>query len=130
MLTLVDILQRLGQRIKELRAERGFSQEFLAELSRVHRTYLGHLERGEKNVSIKSLVRVSDALEVTVSELLRDVGDIAKGAEAKARSDAERQIDRERLLREVVRLERTVATVRQIVAPDAGPVGKKRGAKS
>ena len=64
MLTLVDILQRLGQRIKDLRTQRGWSQEAFADVCRVHRTYMGHLERGEKNVSIKSLVRVSDALEI------------------------------------------------------------------
>ena len=129
MLTLVDILQRLGQRIKDLRTQRGWSQEAFADVCRVHRTYMGHLERGEKNVCIKSLVRVSDALEISVSELLRDVsGD--EGNDAATTHSAADQIDRERLMREVIRLERTVSAVKQIVAPEQNAVAGKAKRKS
>jgi hypothetical protein len=89
---------------------------------------MGHLERGEKNVSLKSLVRVSDALEITISDLLHGVSGGEKD-EAKSHPGAERQIDHERLMREVLRLEQTVAAVRQIVAPESAAVRSKRKAK-
>jgi transcriptional regulator with XRE-family HTH domain len=63
-------LQQLGQRIRDLRKERGWSQERFADVCGVHRTYMGHLERGEKNVSFNTLVRLSEALGITLPELL------------------------------------------------------------
>src|SRR5580658_10270452 len=64
-----ELLKSLGQRIRELRVQRGWSQEEFAEVCGVHRTYMGHLERGEKNVSFSSLARVAGALSLPISEL-------------------------------------------------------------
>lgn len=50
-----DILQRIGAKIKELRLEKGLSQEELAAKSGVDRTFIGGLERGERNVSVMTL---------------------------------------------------------------------------
>lgn len=53
----------LGHRIRERRRLLGISQEKLAELAGLHRTYIGHLERGEVNVSLYNLVLVAHALD-------------------------------------------------------------------
>lgn len=70
-----DILKKLGLRIRDLRLERSISQEELAAIADVHRTYIGMVERGEKNVTILTLVRLSLALEVNVIEILRGIRD-------------------------------------------------------
>jgi transcriptional regulator with XRE-family HTH domain len=49
----------------------GWSQERLAEICGVHRTYMGHVERGEKNVSLSTILRVSNALGIRVAELFK-----------------------------------------------------------
>lgn len=56
--------------IRRLRTESGLSQEELAEYAGVHRTYIGMLERGEKNVTIYNIERIADALDVAASTLL------------------------------------------------------------
>ena len=52
---------RLGRRIRVLRAERGWSQEVLAELAGLHRNYIGHVERAEINMSVAQLARIARA---------------------------------------------------------------------
>lgn len=65
-------LQRaLGDRIQELRTKAGYSQEGFADAAGVHRTYRGTLERGEANVSLGNLQKISKALKITLSELFR-----------------------------------------------------------
>jgi len=64
-------LKRFGQRIRKLRRERGWSQEELAARCKLHRTYLGSVERGERNISVISLRRLARALRVSLSELFR-----------------------------------------------------------
>ena len=59
----------LGRAIRELRRGAGISQEVLAERARLHRTYVGGIERGERNVSFGNLLRLADALRVRPSEL-------------------------------------------------------------
>lgn len=61
----------LGERLRELRMERGFSQEKLAELAGLHRNYIGHLERGEKTASLDVIVRLSSSFDTSVTELLK-----------------------------------------------------------
>jgi transcriptional regulator with XRE-family HTH domain len=66
----IDNLQRsLGRRIRELRSKHGWTQEQFAEFCGLHRTYLGHVERGEKNVSLSTVLRVANALGIRISAL-------------------------------------------------------------
>ncbi|TSA79543.1 helix-turn-helix transcriptional regulator [Deinococcus detaillensis] len=67
---LVDILSR---NIFTLRQERHLSQEELAEVCGLHRTYVGSVERGERNITLSSLESFAQALGVTVPELLTEI---------------------------------------------------------
>jgi transcriptional regulator with XRE-family HTH domain len=67
------LFQALGRRIRELRTTKGWSQERFAEICGVHRTYMGHLERGEKNASLGSVARVARAFGIALSELLSGI---------------------------------------------------------
>ncbi len=62
-----------GERIRALRQDRGLSQERLAELAGVHRTYLSSVERGERNVSLDNIYAIAEALGVSPSELFERV---------------------------------------------------------
>ncbi len=66
----IPISQRLGRNIRLLRAERGWSQEVLAELAGLHRNYIGHVERGEFNISITQLVKIARAFGVRLGVLV------------------------------------------------------------
>jgi len=63
------VLERMGSNVRAHRLEQGLSQEELASLSGLHRTYLSSLERGERNVGILNLVRLAGSLGVTVAAL-------------------------------------------------------------
>jgi transcriptional regulator with XRE-family HTH domain len=65
-----NILIKFGKRVREERLKRTLSQEQLAELANVHRTYIGMIERGEKNISLLSIERISKALKIAITELL------------------------------------------------------------
>jgi transcriptional regulator with XRE-family HTH domain len=56
-------------RVRELRTERGVSQEKLAEQAGIHRTYLGGIELGLRNPSLRNIARIARALEVPIKEL-------------------------------------------------------------
>jgi transcriptional regulator with XRE-family HTH domain len=60
----------LGQAIRELRKEAGFSQEGFADEVGLHRTYMGSIERGKQNLTIRNIVRVAQTLKMKPSELL------------------------------------------------------------
>jgi transcriptional regulator with XRE-family HTH domain len=64
-----ELLVLLGKRIHDLRAAKKWSQEEFAHISGLHRTYIGQIERGEKNISFENLSKVAGALGVTLSEL-------------------------------------------------------------
>lgn len=68
-----DSLKAFGDNIRRLRTGKGISQESLAELSDLHRTYVGAIERGERNVSLRNIVRLATALGVSPSKLLETV---------------------------------------------------------
>lgn len=56
--------------MRSLRLERGLSQEQLAELANLHRTYIGSVERGERNITVDNIEKIADALKVSVITLL------------------------------------------------------------
>jgi XRE family transcriptional regulator, regulator of sulfur utilization len=67
-----DLLHRLGLRIRILREQAGVSQEKLGLLSGLHRTYIGAIERGERNPSVLSLEKIAKALKVRVGDLFNE----------------------------------------------------------
>lgn len=66
-----DILVRFGQRLRELRQGKGWSQESCAAECGLDRTYIGGIERGERNVALRNIERIAKALDVSLAELLR-----------------------------------------------------------
>lgn len=64
-----DIKKLVGEQIRKHRKYRGFSQEELGARAGLHFTYIGAVERGEKNCSLESLNRIAQGLEVKISEL-------------------------------------------------------------
>ena len=64
-----DINKEVGFRIREVRQERGLSQEKLAALADLHRAYIGQIERGEKNNGLKNLEKIAKALHVNIKDL-------------------------------------------------------------
>ena len=62
-------LELLGNNIKVARQNLGISQEKLAEMSGLHRTYIGMLERGERNITVYNMYKISRALEIEIKEL-------------------------------------------------------------
>jgi transcriptional regulator with XRE-family HTH domain len=66
-------LVAFGTGVRETRKQKGISQEKLAELASLHRTYIGGVERGERNVSLINIVRIAHALEILPSRLLEGI---------------------------------------------------------
>jgi len=63
------ILKQFGDNVKRLREARGWSQEDLAKRAKLHRTYIGSIERSERNVSLINIERIANALEVKIRAL-------------------------------------------------------------
>jgi transcriptional regulator with XRE-family HTH domain len=68
-----NIQTALGARIRKLRKAQEWSQERLAESSDMHWTYIGQVERGERNLTLKSIQAIAKALNLKISELFRGV---------------------------------------------------------
>lgn len=66
------IRRDFGLRVRALRNALGVSQEALADIAGLHRTYIGSVERGERNVTLSNIYALADALGVPAQELLRD----------------------------------------------------------
>ncbi len=68
-----NALIELGNRIKMYRNARGLSQSQLSDKCKLHRTYLSMVERGEKNLTITSLIKIATALNVELTDLLKNL---------------------------------------------------------
>lgn len=68
----ISARQRLAAQLRMRRKEMGISQETLADMAKLHRTYIGDIERFERNVSIDNIEKLAKALGVDISDLLQD----------------------------------------------------------
>jgi transcriptional regulator with XRE-family HTH domain len=68
-----DILERFGQRVRQLRAEQGYSQEGFAYACELDRSYIGGIERGERNVALKNIETIAETLGISLAELMEGV---------------------------------------------------------
>ena len=62
------ILKFFGERVRELRTQKNLSQEQLANLADVHRTYIGMIERAEKNITLINIEKITKALDIELKE--------------------------------------------------------------
>ncbi len=70
---MIDIRKIFGQRVRHYRKNKKLSQEQLAELCDLHPTYIGQLERGEKNASLETIMRVCEGLSVSPEVLFENI---------------------------------------------------------
>ncbi len=71
-------LVKIGKKIREIRKEKGFSQEAFAAEAQMGRTYMGRIERGEQNISIQNLIQIALTLKVEVGELIPPLKRLSK----------------------------------------------------
>ncbi|MGZ2371689.1 helix-turn-helix domain-containing protein [Ancylomarina sp. YFZ004] len=64
-----DILIKFGNLVRKLRKEKGISQEELAHRADLHRTYIGMIERAEKNITLLNIEKIAKALDVNITDL-------------------------------------------------------------
>ena len=72
MVTTKNILVQFGKNVRECRIGRGLSQEKLAEKADLHRTYIGMIERAEKNITLLNVEKIANALDIKIEELLQN----------------------------------------------------------
>jgi len=70
MVTTKYILVQFGKNVRQYRIGRGLSQEKLAEKAGLHRTYIGMIERAEKNITLLNVEKIANALDIKIEELL------------------------------------------------------------
>jgi len=68
-----EILIKFGKKVREERARLGLSQEELASRAGVHRTYIGMIERAEKNITLENIEKVSKALKISISDFFKGI---------------------------------------------------------
>ena len=68
----MDITEQFGRRVRYCRKLRNLSQDELAELCGLHRTYIGSVERGERNITLLNADKIANALSVNLAELVTD----------------------------------------------------------
>jgi len=68
-----EILTKFGQKVRERRIELGLSQEELASRAGVHRTYIGMIERAEKNITLENIEKISKALKLNIDNLMKNL---------------------------------------------------------
>jgi len=67
----MDIKKKFGKKIRELRKEKGISQEILADVADIDRTYISDIERGERNVSLVVIEKLAIALDIEIEKLFK-----------------------------------------------------------
>lgn len=73
MMKKLDILLRFGARVRQMRKSKGYSQEAFAARCELDRTYIGGIERGERNVALRNIEAIAKALGMSVSQLVKDL---------------------------------------------------------
>lgn len=68
-----DALKRFGSRLRQLRLERNLSQEDLAAICGLHRTYLGGIEGGERNLALLNILKIAKALQISPTEFFKEL---------------------------------------------------------
>ena len=69
----IELLEKFGEKVREERLKRGLSQEELAARAGVHRTYIGMIERGEKNITLINIKKIAKALDLSIDKLLTNL---------------------------------------------------------
>lgn len=69
----MNIQVQFGNKVRELRKQKKFSQEELAHKTGLHRTYISDIERGNRNVSLENIKKIANALNVRMDFLLKDI---------------------------------------------------------
>ncbi len=69
----MNLQRKFGLVLKELRLEKGLSQESLANQSDIDRTYISDIEKGERNISLKIIERLAETLQISLSELFKKI---------------------------------------------------------
>lgn len=69
----MNIAKKLGARIQKLRLEKGLSQEELAFESDLHRTYISHVERGSRNITVLGLYKIAKGLKMDPADILKGI---------------------------------------------------------
>jgi len=69
-MTIDERMIAFGKRVREMRKSKGISQERLAEMAGIDRSYMGNIERGEKNITLKKAYEICDALEIDIKNLV------------------------------------------------------------
>jgi transcriptional regulator with XRE-family HTH domain len=67
------ILIKFGERVREIRKEKGLSQEELAHKANLHRTYIGMIERAEKNITLVNIEKITNALEISIKDIFNGI---------------------------------------------------------
>ncbi|MFA6595900.1 MAG: helix-turn-helix transcriptional regulator [Bacilli bacterium] len=68
MISDSDILKKFGVKVRDLRKQKNLSQEDLADKAGLHRTYIGMIERAEKNITLLNIEKIANALEVSIKD--------------------------------------------------------------
>jgi transcriptional regulator with XRE-family HTH domain len=131
-----DLLELLGKRVHERRQARKWSQEEFAHVSGLHRTYIGQIERGEKNISFANLVKISGVLGVTMSELLAGLEDgtgalsVSDPSASTSLRPGARGLEITKVLRRLriqqAALDESLASLEALAVPPARPSSAKR----
>ncbi len=66
---MADIKTKFGAKVRKLRQAKGLSQEAFADICGLHRTYVGAIERGERNVSLENIEKIAKALGISIASL-------------------------------------------------------------